>query len=40
MSERTWFSPHGTEWRAETYEEALEDERDALAARANGRKVR
>jgi peptidoglycan hydrolase CwlO-like protein len=33
MSERTWFSPHGTEWRAETYEEALEDERDALAAR-------
>ena len=27
---RTWFSPHGTEWQAETYEEALEQERDAL----------
>jgi predicted nucleic acid-binding Zn-ribbon protein len=27
---RTWFSPHGTEWVAETYQEALEAERDAL----------
>jgi hypothetical protein len=27
---KTWFSPHGTEWQAETYEEALEQERDAL----------
>ena len=27
---RVWFSPHGTEWEAETYEEALEQERDAL----------
>ena len=27
---RTWFSPHGTEWQAETYAEALEQERDAL----------
>ena len=27
---KTWFSPHGSEWQAETYEEALEQERDAL----------
>ena len=27
---RVWFSPHGTEWEAETYEEALEMERDSL----------
>lgn len=27
---QVWFSPHGTEWEAETYEEALEAERDAL----------
>lgn len=27
---QVWFSPHGTEWGAETYEEALEMERDAL----------
>lgn len=27
---KTWFSPFGTEWQAETYEEALEAERDAL----------
>ena len=27
---QVWFSPHGTEWNAETYEEALEMERDAL----------
>lgn len=25
-----WHSPHGTTWEAETYEEALEMERDAL----------
>lgn len=29
---REWFSPHGTTWQAETYEEALEAERDSLAA--------
>lgn len=27
---RLWFSPYGTEWEAETYEEALEMERDSL----------
>jgi hypothetical protein len=27
---RVWFSPHGTEWEAESYEEALEMERDSL----------
>lgn len=27
---KVWFSPHGTEWEAETYEEALEMERDSL----------
>lgn len=27
---KIWFSPHGTEWEAETYEEALEMERDSL----------
>lgn len=30
---RVWFSPHGTEWKAETYEEALEMERDSLVER-------
>lgn len=25
-----WHSPHGTQWEAETYEEALEAERDYL----------
>jgi hypothetical protein len=32
LGHHLWFSPHGTEWRAVTYEEALEMERDALAA--------
>lgn len=27
---RLWFSPHGTSWTAESYEEALEMERDSL----------
>lgn len=27
---RLWFSPFGTEWEAESYEEALEMERDSL----------
>lgn len=27
---RVWHSPHGTTWEAETYEEALEAERDSL----------
>jgi hypothetical protein len=30
--QRLWVSPHGTEWEADTYEEALELERDALVA--------
>jgi hypothetical protein len=32
LGHHLWFSPHGTEWRAVTYEKALEMERDALAA--------
>jgi hypothetical protein len=35
--QRLWHSPHGTEWKANTYEEALEAERDHLAAELTAR---
>ena len=37
---RLWFSPHGTEWEAESYEEALEMERDSLVEQLKARPSR